>query len=291
MSTMSSMEIETIRSSSKRNFNNDRIFKRLGSHLKEFTINSNVDAFELNLIMKSIGKYCHNIKTMSVQLLYVNTVKNLPKSLHTLSIGDFRAKSLNISALIHLKKLNLVSSHALDEIKVHQPLKEFHLELQLGASLPDHAQINRLTTMVGEKFDVELHSDYSRAGFFYGGRIHSIALNDLNRIINLKVFTMQLFYATFDGIKQTNVRSTEMLCNNCGHHVPLSMDTLYRILDNYHGPDLTPATKVVRYTPGTSLTIQFEFDDYVDRCRYFERLRLGLPICHCESVVVRIIFQ
>lgn len=290
ISTASSMELETLKLTAKKHFNHNRIFERLGSHLKNFTINSNEDAFEVKLIMKSIGKCCHNINAMAIRLLYADTVKSLPKSLHSLAVGDYRASCLNISHLTHLKELSLVSSHALDEIKVYRPLQELHLELRLGNRMPDYANINRLITMVSEKFDVSLHSDYSRAGYFYGHRIHTIALNELNRIMNLKLFTMDCFFVRIDGINSTNISSTRMLCN-CGHYVLLSLNTSYRILNNYHGPDPTPATKVVRYTPGISLTIKFEFDDYDDRYKYFERLRLGFPICSCESVVVSILFE
>lgn len=283
------MQLEALKSSSKRNFiNYDRVFEKLGSHLKQFTFDSNQDAFEVNLILKSIGKYCHNIKTMVVQLLYANTVKRLPKSLHNLTVGDFRAKCLNISALTQLEKLSLESSHTLDEIKVHRPLKEFHLQLQLGYRMPDHVRINRLTTMVSETFDVELHSDYSEPGFFTWGRTHTIVLSDLNRIMNLRLFTMDFFFATIDGINPTNIHSAKMLCS-CGQYVLLSMNTLNRILNNYRGP--APATKVVRYTPWVNLTIKFEFDDDEDRYKYFERLHLGFPICHCSTVDVLVLLE
>lgn len=140
-----------------------------------------------------------------------------------------------------------------------------------------------------EKFDVELHWDYSADGYFNSGRIHTTALNDLNRIVNLKLFTMHLVFAGIDGIIPPDIRSTKMLCNY-GYYVHLSINTLYRILNNCYGPDLTPATKMVRYTPGTCLTIEFKFDDYEDWSKYFERLRLGLPICPCKSVEVLILF-
>ncbi|KAG4077597.1 hypothetical protein HA402_003024 [Bradysia odoriphaga] len=290
--TTSSMELETLKLSSKKNFSYDRVFGKLGSHLKKFTIDGNEDAFEVDLIMKSIGKYCHNVETMIVRLLYANTVKRLPKSLRNLTVGDFRARSLDVRALYHLEKLSLISSYALDEVKVHQPVKEFHLQLRLGDRMPDPAKINRLTTTVSEKFAVELHSSYSDASYFYAGSVdqfQTVQLNDLNQIINLKLFTMNFYFATVDGIKPSNIRSTKMSCK-CGLYVPLSMNTLFILLDNYRGPKSTPATKVVRYTPETNLTIEFEFDDYEDRYKYFERLRLHLP-CHCASVEVLVVLD
>lgn len=291
--TTSSMELETLKLSSKKNFSYDRVFGKLGSHLKKFTMDTNEDAFEMDLIMKSIGKYCHNVETMVVRFLYSNTVKRLPKSLHILTVGDFRAKSLDVSALPHLEKLSLMSSYALDEIKVHQPVKEFHLHLRLGDRMPDPAKINRLTTTVSEKFAVELHSSYSHAMYFYAGsdgRFLTIALNDVNQVMNLKLFTMNFYFATVDGINPTDIHSTKMSCK-CGHYVPLSMNTLFILLNNYRGPKSTPATKVMRYTPETNLTIEFEFDDYEDRYKYFERLRLDLPVCHCASVEVGIVLN
>lgn len=196
LSTTSSTELETLKLKSKSNFSYDRIFEKLGSHLRTFSVDANEDAFEVNLYMKSIGKYCPNVKTLVVRMLYVNTVKRLPKSLHNLTVGDFRAKCLNVSALTHLEKLSLTSNHALDEVKVHRPLKEFHLELRLGDRMPDDAKINRLTKMVGEKFDVELHSNYSAAVYFYAGRIFSISLDNLNRIMNLKLYSTQCTYSS-----------------------------------------------------------------------------------------------
>lgn len=285
ISAATSMDLETLKL--KRKFNYDRVFQNLGSHLKKFTIDSNEDAFEVNLIMKSIGKYCHNVKTMIVRLLYANTVKSLPKSLYNLTVRDFRGKCLNISNLTHLQKLILWSSHELDEIKVFRILKEFHLKLQLGYYMQDYAKINRLT-MVSEKFEVELHSDDSDAGYFYTGGIHTIAINDLHKIMNLKLFRMHLFSASVEGIDSTNIHSSKMFCN-CGNYVPLSMNISHIILDDYHGP--APATKRFRYIPRTSLTFEFEFDDYEDRYKYFDRLHLGLPICHCDSVEVRILMQ
>lgn len=289
ISNTSSMELQTLKSSSKRNLNYNRVFEKLGSHLKKFTIDSNEDAFEMNLIMKSIAKYCRNIKMMDVRLLYANTVKSLPKSLHNLKVGDFRGKCLNISNLTHLEKLDLVSSRALDDVQVYRPLKELRLVLHLGHHMPDFVKINRLTKQISEKLTVELFSDFSDQGYFYPFVTETIEVNDLNRVMNLKIFTVHLLLAIrVKGINPTNIHSSKMLCN-CGHFVPLSMDTVLRFLGNFIGPNFTRATKVIRYIPRTDLTIEFKFDDYEDRYKYFKGLNLNFPICHCKSVAARVL--
>lgn len=287
-----SMEFETLNRSSKRNFNYDKVFEKVGSHLKKFTFNSSENGFEFNLMLKSIAKYCYNISSMEItDLLHASIVKKLPKSLQKLTVGDFRGRCLDIRELINLKNLHLTSSHTLAEVKVHQLLKEFHLKLYLGRNMPDHVKINHLTTMVGGISHVELHLDYASTGDFFGGLVHLIALGDLMQITNLKLFQMEFFFAIITGIEvinPTQICDIQMLCS-CKHSVPLSMNKLMRILDNYRGP--TVASKVVRFIPEISLIIHFEFDDYDDRYEYFERLHLRFPVCDCKSVEIETLFQ
>lgn len=290
VTTASSTEVEALKQLSKKNFRYDQVFGKLGSHLRKFTIDSNADAFEVDLIMKSIGKYCHNVKTMVVRLLYANNMKRLPKSLHNLTVTDFRAKCLNVSALTELEKLSVTSSDSLDEVKIYRPLKELHFELRLGDSMPDHSKINRITAMLSKKCEVVLHSHYLADIYFYAGRIHRISLNELNRTMNLKLFTINFFNATIEGIDPTKLRDTKIQCK-CAHYAPVSMHNLYRFLNNYCGPSPIPATKTIRYSPETILTIEYEFDDCEHRHQYFEGLHLGLPICYCASVEVVVLLK
>lgn len=285
------MEFETLKWSPKKHLNYDKIFEKL-RNVKKFTFNSSENSFELKLILKSIGKHCLNLKIMEItDLLHSSIVKKLPESLHKLTVGGFRGRCLDIRDLTHLENLRL-SSSTLVEVKVQQRLKEFHLKLNLGDEMPDPAKINQLTTLISEKLDVELHLDYASPGYFFAGIARLLSIDYFNKIMNLTLVTVQFYFAIIQEITEnlTKIRDTQMFCN-CKHYVPLTMNNLMRILDDYRGPASAPASKGIRYIPGTSLTVQFEFDDYEDRYKYFRCFNLGFLFCDCKSVEIEIIFQ